>query len=38
MDNERYESPQIVFEGNLEVQAGTEIGNDVASDWLDEEI
>ena len=37
MDNEKYEAPQVVFEGELEVQAGTILG-DVAFDWLDDAL
>lgn len=27
MDNETYEAPQVVFEGELEVQAGSPVGD-----------
>jgi hypothetical protein len=35
MENEKYEAPQVVFEGDLEVQAGT-TSSEVEFDWLDE--
>jgi hypothetical protein len=35
MENDRYENPRIVIEGDLEVQAGTETG-DLTFDLLDE--
>ena len=35
MENEIYEAPCVVYEGELEVQAGTVLG-DVAFDWLED--
>ena len=35
MNNEQYEAPQVVFEGELEVQAGSPLG-DIDGDWLSE--
>jgi hypothetical protein len=32
MDKKTYEAPQVVYEGNLEVQAGSEIGDDFTGD------
>jgi hypothetical protein len=37
MDNEKYEAPQVVLEGELEVSAGT-TGSDLLFDWLDEDL
>lgn len=38
MDNERYEAPQVVFEGELEVRAGSGAGGltddfDIFDEW-----
>jgi hypothetical protein len=38
MDNENYEAPKVVIEGELEVDAGTPIGSDLLFDWLDEDL
>jgi hypothetical protein len=38
MENEKYEAPQVIFEGNLEVQAGTPGSSGLEFDWLDEEF
>ena len=35
MEHKIYETPRIVFEGDLEVQAGTP-GSEMVDDWFDE--